>query len=61
MDDLLDKDNGQIKNPAAKLIYDQLYIAFKELIESFNSILGEIDAVFAPAEKKYLSDDDLTI
>lgn len=45
---------AEIYNPAAKIIYTQLYKAFDELIDSKGAILAELDSTFEEAERKYL-------
>lgn len=49
------EDSSQIANPAEKIMFEQLNMAFKELSESRGSILSEIDLKFAEAERKYLA------
>ena len=49
------EDSSQIANPAEKIMFEQLNMAFKELSESRESILSEIDLKFAEAERKYLA------
>lgn len=49
----LEKDAGNIVNPAQKIIFEQLRTSFKEVYDSRTSILNEVDSVFAEAESKY--------
>lgn len=46
-----------IKSPAAKIIYVQLYEAFKSVIDSREGIRNELNADFAAAEAKYFGKD----
>lgn len=49
-----DEDESKITNPAQKIIFQQLRTSFKEILDSRETILGEIDAAFHDAEDKYL-------
>lgn len=48
-------DTPIINNPADKIIFDQLCLAFTECQESREAVISEIDSVFVEAEAKYLS------
>lgn len=48
----------EIANPASKIIYEQLFFAFQDLLKSKPGILSDIDATFEAAEKKYLSKEE---
>lgn len=59
---LIDDDNldigdaseaDAIKNPASKIIYQQLHQAFKSVIDSRESIRSGLNSEFAEAETKY--------
>lgn len=49
-----DEDENKITNPAQKIFFQQLRNSFKEILDSRETILGEIDATFHDAEEKYL-------
>ena len=49
-----DEDENKITNPAQKIFFQQLRTSFKEILDSRETILGEIDATFHDAEEKYL-------
>ena len=51
------EDTTVIVNPAQQIVFEQLRAAFKEIIDSRQSILGEIDSTFAAAEAKYLKQE----
>ena len=50
----VDEDTSTIANPAQQIVFEQLRTAFKEILDSRQSILEEIDSTFAAAEAKYL-------
>lgn len=51
------EDSSVIANPAQKIVFEQLRMAFKEIVNSRETILGEINATFAAAETKYLNQE----
>lgn len=53
-----DEDTALIANPAQKIVFEQLRTSFKEILDSRQNILDEIDSVFAAAEAKYLKQGD---
>ena len=46
------EDTAAIANPAQRIIFEQLRMAFKEIIDSLESILGEIDSTFASGKAR---------
>ena len=54
IDIAVDEDTSTIANPAQQIVFEQLRTAFKEILDSRQSILEEIDSTFAAAEAKYL-------
>lgn len=54
----LDEEPSSITNPAQKIIFEQLRSSFKEVLDSRDSIQGEVDRVFAPAEAMYFQPED---
>ena len=50
----IDEDTSVIANPAQRIVFQQLQLSFKEVLDSRDTIHSEIDAVFAQAESKYL-------
>lgn len=46
-----------VLNPAAKIIMNQLWTSFDEVVQSRDAILDEIDSTFLEAEQEYLRID----
>lgn len=48
------EDASMIVNPAQRVIFEQLRNSFREVLDSRDSIIEEVNSVFASAEAKYL-------
>ena len=48
-------DYSIIVNPAQRIIFEQLYSSFKEVLGSKDALMNEINETFAQAEEKYLN------
>ena len=53
----IDEDTSTIANPAQRIVFEQLRVDFKEVLDSRQSILENIDSMFAAAEAKYLKQE----
>ena len=52
-----DEDSSVIEHPAQKIVFEQLRASFKEVQDSREAIISEVDETFAQAESKYLCPD----
>lgn len=51
------EESDAIKNPATKIIYQQLHRAFQSVIDSRDSIKNDLSTSFSDAETRYLCDE----